>query len=544
MSSFVHSFSLPADGMQPPSLFTYPFHYTPHPLTLMAAKQTQEYLTTRTEWHEELQNGKMFGVLVVLSQGQLGFLAAFSGNLAGSNLHDYFVPPVYDLLQPDGFFRREESEISAINQRIRLLEADSEYIHLQSIVSKTTHENERMLAQMRFHIKIAKMKRDAERMKSSTTAERMQELIRESQFQKAEYQRLKHMLNEKTSQEQKQLQKFKLRIEQLKQERRTRSAALQEKLFRQFQMLNAYGEKKDLYEIFQHTRRGLPPAGTGECALPKLLQYAYQHKLTPLAMGEFWWGKSPKDIVRRHGDFYPSCRQKCEPILQHMLQGLHVEPNPLTVDEHKNTPLRIIYEDQWLVAVDKPAGMLSVPGKNGLESVCDRLREMYPDNDSPLLVHRLDMATSGILIAAKNLQVYRKMQTLFTSHLIHKCYIALLEGIVSQDTGTISLPLSPDPYNRPFQKVDPQHGKEAITYFKVIERRMQTNCTLVKFYPETGRTHQLRLHASHPHGLGHPIVGDSLYGHPGSRLFLHASEVSFTHPVSGIPVRICAPAEM
>ena len=537
----IHYLSFDSDGIELPSEFTYPFHYIPHPLTVMAAREVQDYLASRTDWTEELSEGKMFGVLIVQTpEGKVGYLAAFSGNLAGSNLHSFFVPPVYDLLQPDGFFRIEEANISAINKRIKELESSRQLTEMRTALAECRAQVDRTLADAKQQMKEAKIVRE-QRRSEGAGEEEQKAMIRESQFQKAEYKRLEKRLKEEMQQQAEELENQEQLIRQLKQERKTRSAALQQKLFEQFRMLNAKGEVKDLCELFKDTPQGTPPAGTGECALPKLLQYAYQHRLKPLAMGEFWCGKSPKEEVRHEGHFYPSCKGKCAPILKHMLIGLQVAKNPLAENVHKNTEPEIVYEDEWLLVVNKPAGMLSVPGKEALNSVYQFLHERYPEATGPMLVHRLDMATSGLLLAAKDKDTHQVLQALFSGRQIKKRYTAILSGTVSSDEGVISLPLCPNLHDRPRQIVSFEHGKPAITRYKVLERK--NGKTLIAFYPLTGRTHQLRVHAAHQQGLSCPIVGDELYGKRADRLYLHAAELSFTHPVSGKDITICREAD-
>ncbi len=333
------------------------------------------------------------------------------------------------------------------------------------------------------------------------------------------------------------------RISALKSERKPRSAALQQKLFEQFGMLNYRGEVKNLCEIFGQTVHKTPPAGAGECAAPKLLQQAYLHGWKPIAMAEFWWGDSPKTEIRHHGHYYPACKGKCEPILQHMLQGLQVEENPML--KRMQVPsknLEIVYEDPWLSVINKPAGMLSVPGKEDAVSVYSLMREQYPEADSPLTVHRLDMATSGLMLIAKTKRVHQNLQAQFKNRLVRKRYVALLEGIVPKDKGTVDLPLCLNPLDRPRQMVHTEHGKPAITDYQVLER-LDGKRTRIVFYPRTGRTHQLRIHAAHPLGLHCPIIGDELYGEKADRLYLHAEYLEFTHPITGETVRISKEAE-
>ena len=475
MNEFLHTF-YKIEHIPLPEQFTYPFHYTPHPLCVLAAEQVQAYLQHRVEWHSELQQGKMFGVLVVRSsEGEVGFLAAFSGNLAGSNHHDYFVPPVYDLLNPEGYFKQEEARISELN----------------SVLLGCSQEN----------------------------------------------------------------------AVKYKEERKNRSIALQQWIFQQFRLRNALGEEQDINQIFAQTTRRNPPAGTGECTAPKLLQYAYLHGLQPLAMAEFWWGNSPKGEIRRHGHYYPSCRHKCEPILGFMLKGLDVEPNPLLTSITDANLLETVYEDEYLLVVNKPAGMLSVPGKTGQASVLSILQERYPDATGPLLVHRLDMDTSGLLLAAKDKDIHALLQEQFETRKVKKRYVALLEGTLQhkEEKGFIRLPLRPDYDNRPLQMVCFEYGKPAVTRYEIIEVIQASSSVIqttegrkdlgnthvnaheilrIALYPETGRTHQLRVHAAHPDGLDCPIVGDPLYGQPSDRLYLHAEQLEFRHPIIGKIMKI------
>lgn len=596
----IHFFKKPVSHLALPEKFTYPFHYTPHPLCVLAAEEVKEYIASRKEWQEELASGKMFGVLIVQTdngitnneENQIGYLAAFSGNLGGKNLHPYFVPPVYDLLQPEGFFKIEEEQISAINIRIRELENSSSYLGSKEKWKIETEQAKAVLNQAKAELKMAKEAREIRRQSSPELSEEEQaSLIRESQYQKAEYKRLEKEWKKRLEELETEVRHFDIEIERLKTERKERSAALQRKLFEQFRMLNAQGEVKDLYTIFEQTVQKVPPAGAGECALPKLLQYAYLHQLKPLAMAEFWWGDSPKNEIRHHGYYYPSCKGKCEPILQHMLQGLEVDENPLLNPVHEEEELEIVFEDEWLLVVNKPAGMLSVPGKaEDRDSVYHRLKKKYPEATGPMIVHRLDMATSGLLLVAKTKEVHQDLQAQFANRSIKKRYVAVLDGTIIKTeketkpiaekailiaketvstkktakaertgrTGRIELPLCLNPLDRPRQMVSSEHGKEAITEYQIIseseritsesentfnesnridesERSINESrkYTRIIFYPLTGRTHQLRVHAAHPEGLGCPILGDELYGKKADRLYLHAEYIEFRHPIYG-----------
>lgn len=540
----LHRFTTSITDIPLPERFTYPFCYTPHPLCILAAKEVQSYLTRQTAWKDELRQGKMFGVLIVQTEhGETGYLAAFSGILAGKNLHPFFVPPVYDLLQPQGFFKIEEENISSINRNIRQLENDKAYAALSAELARTIQSAENILATAKAQLKEAKTAREQRRKEKELNAQEEAELIRESLFQKAEYKRLERSWKARITTLQTQTEDWERRISALKSERKTRSAALQQKLFEQFGMLNYRGEVKNLCEIFGQTVHKTPPAGAGECAAPKLLQQAYLHGWKPIAMAEFWWGDSPKTEIRHHGHYYPACKGKCEPILQHMLQGLQVEENPML--KRMQVPsqnLEIVYEDPWLSVINKPAGMLSVPGKEDAVSVYSLMREQYPEADGPLTVHRLDMATSGLMLIAKTKRVHQNLQAQFKNRLVRKRYVALLEGIVPKDKGTVDLPLCLNPLDRPRQMVHTEHGKPAITDYQVLER-LDGKRTRIAFYPHTGRTHQLRIHAAHPLGLHCPIIGDELYGEKADRLYLHAEYLEFTHPITGETVRITKEAE-
>ena len=517
-----------------PKQFTFPFHYTPHPLCIKAAEYVQNHLLSHDEWQEELKRGKMMGVLVVEKENEMGFLAAFSGNLAHCNNHPYFVPAVYDLLSEKGFFRPEEDEISTINKKINKETHSPERKNaIEDVENIKTQANTEISAYKQF-MKASKAQRDEQRKQGIDN----NLLIAESQFQKAELKRIQVRWQQEIDTAKSRLDAIDNRIAQWKTERSKRSAALQERIFSHFIMLNASGESRDLCEIFVDTPQHTPPAGAGECAAPKLLQYAYTNSYHPLAMAEFWVGDSPKEEIRRHGCFYPSCKAKCEPILGWMLQGLDVEPNPLEkqIDE---APLNVIFEDEWLIVVNKPAGMLSIPGKLSSDSLQERVQRLRPGEEPPMIVHRLDMATSGLLIFAKTKEVHKRMQALFKTHDIKKQYTAILDGEIQINSGEIRLPLILNPKERPLQMVSHTHGKPAITRFEVVS--CSEGKTRVHFYPITGRTHQLRIHAAHPEGLNTPILGDTLYGTPADRLYLHAETLDFTHPITGKHIHLATP---
>ncbi|MBR1803631.1 MAG: RNA pseudouridine synthase [Muribaculaceae bacterium] len=521
-----------------PRLFTWPFHYVPHPLCVEATRQVQRYVASQTDWAAELRQGKMLGVLVVEdNRNELGFLAAFSGNLAGTNRHDYFVPPIYDLLDPQGEFKRGEREITAINHRIAQLEQAPELIALKrerdDCATRQLQEQEQFKQQM----EQARQRRHALRDSSTLTDREQQSLVRESQFMKAELKRLRHRQAGELSALDALLAAMTEEITGLREQRKQMSERLQQRLFDLYVVLNGHGERQTLTQVFADfarsegkSRYAVPPGGAGECCAPKLLQYAYSHALHPVCMAEFWWGDSPVGEVRHHGHYYPACRSKCLPILTFMLQGLKVEPNPLA--ERASIDIKEIYDDQWLTVVEKPAGMLSEPGKLLSDSALHRFKARHPEASGPILVHRLDQETSGLLVFAKDKTTHKELQRQFAEREVRKQYVALLDGVVKTDGGNIDLPLLPNVDDRPRQVVDFELGKKAFTMYSVMERTADGK-TWVIFTPLTGRTHQLRVHASHPLGLGCPIVGDMLYGTAAQRLMLHAASLSFVHPVSG-----------
>ena len=540
MNDKFHLLGDEAAAVEAPSQFTCPYCYEPHPLALMAVERVQRYVATREDWAEELDAGKMLGVLVARDgQEQLGLLAAFSGNLAGSVHHDYFVPPVYDLLDPQGEFKRGEAEITAINHEVARLEQAPE---LTALLKRESDEKKRMADETEsFKAMMAqhKQSRDQRRMDPDITATELEELLNQSRFEKAELRRIRQRQEAQLSKITEEIADYRHHIEELKSRRKAMSEALQERIFRLFVVSNARGERRDLVEMFRPLGT-LPPAGAGECCAPRLLNYAYNNGLRPVCMAEFWWGTSPVGEVRHHGHFYPACRSKCKPILDFMLQGLDVEDNALG-QPLDDTALDVVYDDQWLTVLNKPSGMLTMPGKLLEDSLLTRFQVAHPEAVGPIVVHRLDQETSGLVVFAKDKATHKFLQQQFENHTIKKRYIALLDGIVTHDEGVIDLPLLPDIDDRPRQRVDNEYGKSAVTRYRVLER--SDGRTRIAFEPLTGRTHQLRVHASHPLGLNCPIVGDRLYGTTATRLMLHAEHITFTHPTTGQPITLDCPPD-
>ena len=555
-------------GIDIPERMNNPLDYQPHPLCIAVCKELQAYLAEREDWKEEIDKGKMFGVLIVENAqpepgaSEIGYLAAYSGQIGGRSDWDDFVPAVFDYLQPDGKFKTHETEISDINQRIKQLEGNEHIKEAKSLILQLQEERKQTIAAYQEKMKEAKAKRDARRKTGNLTPEEEAEMVKESQFMKAELRRLKKSLSEKTTLET-DYEVFQADILRLKQMRKTLSDALQQWLFSQFLMLNHEGESKDLLEIFRDAAlrdypqatlatsriaalKMVPPAGSGECCEPKLLQYAYLHGYRPLQMAMFWWGESPKEEIRHHLQFYPACNGKCKPILHWML--------PDRVFDSKiaeKQALETLYDDDQLAVIYKPSGLLSVPGKDlSQPSVYSIMRKKYPAASSPLIVHRLDMATSGLMIIAKTDFAYHRLQNEFLHHRVQKKYIAIIgckdqeacdkiwDSSIASGKQKISLPLMPDYLDRPRQIVNHAQGKEAITEYEVLDRIDATHLRLA-LYPKTGRTHQLRVHCAHHEGLNAPILGDPLYGNEkASRLHLHAEEITFEHPLTGKEINI------
>ncbi|MBQ0116318.1 MAG: RluA family pseudouridine synthase [Flavobacterium sp.] len=553
MSQF-HYFKTDITGISTPEKFTFPFFYEPHQLSVIAANELKEYLNSQTDWEHNFgldndQNtlaiGKMFGVLVVRNQqDELGYLCAFSGKLANKNIFPNFVPPIFDMLDPDGFFLREETYLNNINTELEQLEASEAFLSLSAAFAADELEDTNQIALLKTQLKEGKSERKKIRIAQITILSPAEfelleaDLVKQSLRDKHEF-GLK-MLQLEQDKIKKHQEYFKIadRIQFLREERKDFSSNLQQRLFDQYNFLNKDGKLKSVSAIFAQTNLLKPPAAAGDCAAPKLLQYAFQNDLTPVCMAEFWWGESPKSEIRKHSQFYPSCTGKCEPILKHMLEGIELDPNPLLNNPALHKTLEIMYQDEDMVVVNKPADFLSVPGIHIQDSVYTRIQEMIPDLSGPIIIHRLDMATSGILVLAKHKEAHKILQEQFINRTIQKRYLALLEGEIDQEEGYIEFPIRVDLDDRPRQVVCYEYGKMAKTYFKVLEKSQGR--TRIHYWPITGRTHQLRMHSSHHLGLNCPIVGDDLYGQKDSRLHLHAEYLELKHPKTGKTMRFLA----
>ena len=531
-------FDRPVSSEEIPQRLNNPLSYQPHPLCLRAVQELEYRMKELEKIHnfgftnDQGSCGKMFGVLVVQSRntGETGYLAAFSGKLAGVNHHEGFVPPVFDILEEEGFFRKGEAVLNSINLEAGQLENSTVFIALQQKLQDEISEADTKIEALKERHRAAKADRDARR--ADAGEETREQLRNESARDHFEMKDLKRYWKTRIEEASSNLEQSNARLQALREERKRGSAALQQQIFNHYSFLNVRGERRSLGEIFLHT--GVqPPAGAGECAGPKLLQYAFAEQLRPVALAEFWWGASPAGEIRRHGHFYPACRGKCLPILSHMLDGTEVEPaESRTGPDHD---LVILYEDEHIVVVEKPSGLLSVPGKEESDSVFTRMRAKYPNATGPLIVHRLDMSTSGLMLLALNTAAHKILQQQFLTRSVEKRYTALLDGIVMEREGTIDLPLRVDLDDRPRQMVCHEYGKAARTQWQVCG--YEANRTRIHFYPVTGRTHQLRVHAAHPDGLNAPIAGDELYGTECTRLHLHADRLQFTHPASGMQMK-------
>lgn len=543
--TYFHKFTTEIAATPLPLHFTFPFCYEPHLLAKKASAHVQEYILTQDEWTHNFgldatvqgqAIGKMFGVLVVQDRnGNIGFLAAFSGKLAGKNDHRYFVPPVFDMLTDNSFFLLEEENLNQINNQITKLEQSGVGIALEKKLDDTKMTLDQALANFKKRLKNQKKERKVLREESRLNLSDAdyqlleEDLIKQSLRDKYELQIFQKQYHDDLSLAKQPLLDFQNKVAALKDDRKKRSSQLQNQLFAQYNFRNALSETKNVIAIFKDFNDIQPPAGSGECAAPKLLQYAYLHDYVPIALAEFWWGQSPSAEVRRHQHFYPACRNKCEPILGFMLQGLSIDKNPMLESPDEATEIPIIFEDDHVLIINKPEEFLSVPGIHVQDSVYTRMIKKYP-NAGPLIVHRLDMSTSGILVLAKTKESHKAIQNQFLNHRIIKHYIALLDGIIEEDEGEISLPIRVDLDDRPRQLVCYEHGKSAVTKWRKIS--VDNGKTKVKYFPITGRTHQLRIHSAHPNGMNCPIVGDDLYGQKANRLHLHAAYIEFNHPMT------------
>lgn len=551
-----------------PQRFTFPFCYEPHPLCLLAAQELQQALTINAYYQREFSlTGKMFGVLLVENaQGEVGYLSAFSGQI-NSNKNAVqqtinFVPPVFDADEQTGLFLEQSKIINRLNSELDTLLANPLLDDYQNALELTLSQQEEQLKQQRNQMALNRKIRKEQRVNaknnaknnldSANLAQRLKELAQQSINDKNQLRDLKERWHQLISQAQQNLNNLTDDIDAIKRKRKQLSTKLQTKLFKQYRMLNCAGIEKDLIELFQSSPYQIPPAGTGDCAAPKLLQYAFKQNMKPLAIAEFWWGQAPKSEIRQHKNFYGACSGKCQPILAHMLEGMEIDDNPLLVNPAEGKTLEFIYQDDDIVVVNKPNEFLSVPGKNIEDSVYLRIKEQFPQATGSYIVHRLDMSTSGVMVLALTKRAQKNIQQQFINRTIKKRYVALLEGkvegqevgiekAITKNHGEINLPLRGDLDDKPKQLVCFEQGKKSKTQWEVID--IVDGKSKLYLYPESGRTHQLRVHCAHPLGLNLPILGDDLYGrnnyynnevydHKSHRLHLHAEMLTLSHPVT------------
>lgn len=525
-----------------PEHFTFPFYYTPHPLCMLAANELQEYLLSNaselTIQSNKLNNGKMFGVLLVKNDlNKIGYLAAYSGKSPTLDNLDKFVPAVSNAYESEHLFKDEQQHINQLTKKIESLESNTKIQDYQTQVTQLTIEFTASLTEKQLSNTQRRKQRKEERVLATLELNdeplnhALNNLAKQSVGDKNEVLALKKTWQEKIQHIENKLTDLNNAISQLKNERQQRSTTLQKKLFEQYNFLNSEGNTKLLTDIFEPTPQNTPPAGAGDCAAPKLLQYAFKHNLIPIAMAEFWWGETPKSEIRQHKNYYPACIGKCEPILNWMLKGMVIDENPLLKSTTNGKDIDILFQDDAMAIINKPSGYLSVPGKHINVSVQTRIKELIPTASGPIIVHRLDMCTSGLMVIALTKRAHKALQKQFINRTVNKRYIALLDGVVEEKSGEITLPLIVDYYNRPSQIVCEENGKSAHTTWEVIEHT-STNKTKVYLIPKTGRTHQLRVHSAHYLGLNTPIVGDDLYGKSADRLHLHAEKIELDHPIT------------
>lgn len=526
-----------------PNKFTFPFYYQPHLLAKIATEELQKYLENQTDFKhnfgisskdDALAIGKMFGVLVVKdTNNEIGYLAAFSGKLNDNSFPKMFVPPVFNMRTDGSFYLKGEEEINQINKQLNTLNNDAAYIAVKEEYNNLNTIIKNDLIAEKERLKQKKRDRKQRKKDGLTTLnisefkELEKQLVQESFNDQFYLKELQEYYDDKILVIKNKLSFFKDKIDTLEKQRKEKSNYLQQTLFKNYSFLNKKKETKHLLDIFNNPDIK-PPAGSGECAAPKLLQYAFLNNLTPICMAEFWWGVSPSSAIRQHKNFYPACQSRCKPILEHMLKGIEMDDNLLLENLAEKQELKIVYEDDVLIVVNKPSEFLSVPGKEIKDSVYTRIKKKYPEATGPLIVHRLDMSTSGILLLTKTKEANKVLQSQFINRTVKKRYVALLNGILTKKEGIIQLPLRVDLDDRPKQLVDFIHGKNAKTKWETVA--IKNGKTRVNFYPITGRTHQLRVHAAHKDGLNTPIIGDDLYGTKTNRLHLHAAEITFTHP--------------
>ncbi len=550
-----------AENIKLPQHFTFPYYYTPHPLALLAVDHLQHYLETQQQWQHDFDSkGKMFAVLLVKNQqGELGYLASVAGEPCDSfeqtdPIPSFFVDAIYNKSQYQLATRQQQTELEHLAKHIHQLEHCTQFINIKQKIANDQRQAQDEIAQFQKTMAAAKKARkqqraDAETSSTALTSEQLTAIITElgnqSSREKTAFKQLKHdwqnSLTDLTTTYNQHLDA----IDQAKKAHQAQQQQLYINKLKSIQFLNIKGETKQLFQLFKQSDsnqlKQAPIEYSSEQNCPKLLQAAFKFGYTPIALAEFWWGASPFEQIRQHKNIYPVCQSKCFEILEHMLDGIAVDDSPLEQTPSYGKELEIVYEDEAIVVVNKPAEFLSVSGKFITDSVHARIKKRYPNATGPLIVHRLDMSTSGLLILTLTAEANKNVQKQFIARTVEKRYTALLEGHVDNQSGIITLPLCGDEEDKPRQMVSISMGRSAETSYRVISR--ENNRTKVYLYPKTGRTHQLRVHCAHQAGLGTPIVGDDLYGFKANRLHLHAGYLKFSHPITHLAMEFSIDAD-
>ncbi len=500
--------------------------HSPNENYLRGMSELEHYLSTLPF----PKQGRMFGFLLgVDGNGLTHELWAYSGSHAGGLDSSKFVGPASDVRAKSPEFVAGEQRVGELSSAIDRMQVQPEFLELNDRLTAIREAKKKEIDALKEVHSIRRQHRTMQRTEGNDAIA----LNRESQLDKIQMRALKALWDRREEEAVAEFEAFNQQIQDLIQERSMLSASLHRLWFEQFTVPNAAGEEASVSELFAADGAGFPPAGTGECVAPKLFAEAARRKLSAVHFEEFWWGPPPRSEVRRHRQRYAPCRGRCQPLLKHMLTdtALVLPDDPSLVVCHAD--IEVLHAGQGYVVIHKPAGLLSIPGKLQSDSVQTRIAALYPEARGPMIVHRLDQATSGLMLVALDERSYHELQRQFLERKVEKRYLALLEGVPETDNGEIELPLRVDPMDRPRQVVDFKYGKEARTRWKL--HALSDGRAWVHFWPETGRTHQLRVHAAHVDGLNRPIVGDPLYGNAGERLMLFAEILNFNEPYSGKP---------
>ncbi|MDH6017196.1 RluA family pseudouridine synthase [Vibrio splendidus] len=535
-----------------PTRFTFPYYYTPHPTCELAMLQLQQSLIDCGV--NETSQGNLYAVLLVQNPTtqELGYLSAFSGLQLDSSLASQltsiaFVPSAFDGQQFQSHNSANRARQSQLADDIKKLQQSHNLDALVTELQELTVESAQAIEAFQLAMTANKAQRSELREQANqekalgnleSAANLLKQLGNQSSQEKRDLKALRIEWKQKIAERQSQVDLIESELKNRKQDHQAISEQLETQRLSHYRFINQALESKSLLELLDG-KDALE--GSGDCCLPKLLNFAFEHGFKPLALSEFWWGVPPTDIIRQHANLYPVCQSKSFEILDHQLTHIELEDNPLIVNPAVGKSFDIVYEDDEIVVVNKPEEFLSVPGKFIEDSVYTRIKALYPNATGPLIIHRLDMSTSGLLILALTAESNKHIQKQFIDRTVEKRYTALLDGEIDGKSGDISLPLRGDITDRPRQLVCHEHGRNAETHWEAI--CTSNGKTKVHLYPKTGRTHQLRVHCAHPLGLGVPIRGDDLYGYKRERLHLHAGYLKLIHPTTGEWMEFEVPSE-